>query len=126
MSIDETWQAVKRYQDQLWITLMVVAGASLSLGLWQLVASRASHEPLVIENVPEQTNNLAGVSSGASAGAGESRALGQYVASKNGSKYYLPSCAGANRIKEENKIWFASVDEAKSRGYEPAANCKGL
>ncbi len=51
---------------------------------------------------------------------------GKYVASKNGTKYYLPSCSGANRIKEENKVYFDSVEEAQAAGLEPAANCPGL
>ncbi len=53
-------------------------------------------------------------------------ASGAFVASKNGTKYYLPSCAGANRISEANKVWFASAEAAAAAGYAPAANCKGL
>lgn len=49
-----------------------------------------------------------------------------YVASKNGTKYYLPSCSTANRILEENRVWFGTKDEAAAAGYEPAANCPGL
>ncbi len=48
---------------------------------------------------------------------------GTYVASKSGSKYYLPSCGGAERIKDENKVWFATKEEAETAGYTPAANC---
>ncbi len=48
------------------------------------------------------------------------------VGSKNGSKYHYPWCSGAKRIKEENKIWFASAEEAKRAGYTPAVNCPGL
>ncbi len=51
---------------------------------------------------------------------------GMYVASKSGSVYHLPWCSGAKRIKDENKIWFASKDEAERAGYRPAANCKGI
>jgi hypothetical protein len=51
---------------------------------------------------------------------------GNYVASKTGSKYHLPWCSGAQTIKEENKIWFETKEEAESRGYSPAKNCKGL
>ncbi|HWH16295.1 MAG TPA: hypothetical protein VNU25_01790 [Candidatus Paceibacterota bacterium] len=54
------------------------------------------------------------------------KASGTYVASKNGTKYYLPSCGGSKRIKEENKIWFDTKEEAESAGYGPAANCPGL
>lgn len=51
---------------------------------------------------------------------------GKYVASKNGTKYHAPWCSGASTIKEENKIWFNSKEEAEVAGYSPAANCKGL
>ena len=51
---------------------------------------------------------------------------GQVVASKTGSKYHFPWCAGARSIKESNKIYFASIEAARAAGYTPAANCKGL
>ncbi len=51
---------------------------------------------------------------------------GGFVASKNGTKYYIPTCGGASRIKEENKIWFSTKAEAEKAGYGPAANCPGL
>ena len=50
----------------------------------------------------------------------------KYVASKSGTKYHLPMCAGAKQIKEENKVWFVSKEEAEKAGYTPAANCKGI
>jgi len=51
---------------------------------------------------------------------------GQYVASRNGTAYYLPWCGGVSRINEENKVWFATKEEAEAKGYRPAKNCKGL
>jgi hypothetical protein len=51
---------------------------------------------------------------------------GQYVASKSGTKYYLPWCGTVARIKDENKVWFQTKAEAEAAGYGPAANCKGL
>ncbi len=51
---------------------------------------------------------------------------GNYVASKTGSKYYLPTCASAKRIKDENKVWFATKEAAEKAGYQPSAACKGL
>ncbi len=56
----------------------------------------------------------------------ESAVDGGYVASKSGTKYHLPWCSGAQRIKEENKIWFATKAEAESAGYTAAANCPGI
>jgi hypothetical protein len=51
---------------------------------------------------------------------------GNLVASKNGTKYHFLWCPGASTIKEENKIYFTSKEEAEKAGYKPAVNCKGL
>lgn len=51
---------------------------------------------------------------------------GQLVASKSGTKYHFPWCAGAQQISEKNKIWFNAPEEARKGGYTPASNCKGL
>lgn len=50
----------------------------------------------------------------------------EVVGSKNGTKYHLPTCPGAKQIAEKNLIKFESIEEARSRGYTPASNCKGL
>ena len=57
---------------------------------------------------------------------GEFESNYQYVGSKTGKKFHLVTCSGAKRIKDSNKIWFASVEEALKLGYEPASNCPGL
>jgi hypothetical protein len=69
------------------------------------------------EPVKKQTTPSAVVSS---------EAGGKYVASKSGSAYHFPWCSGAKRIKEENKIYFNTKEEAEKAGYHPAGNCKGL
>lgn len=52
--------------------------------------------------------------------------VGQVVASKNGTKYHFPWCSGAKTISPANKITFNSIEEARTAGYTPAANCPGL
>ncbi len=49
--------------------------------------------------------------------------LGNFLASINGKAYYPKDCAAANRIKEENRIWFDTKEEAEVQGYKPAQNC---
>ncbi len=46
-----------------------------------------------------------------------------FVASKNSTKYHLPNCKNATRIKDSNKICFSSEEEAKAKGYERAKCC---
>jgi tetrahydromethanopterin S-methyltransferase subunit F len=41
----------------------------------------------------------------------------QFVGSKNSNKYHLPTCSFAKRIKPENRVCFASEEDAKSKGY---------
>lgn len=69
-----------------------------------------------VEEIPEKTVSIEQIEG----------AVGVYVASKSGTKYHLPTCAGAKQIKEENKIYFNTKEEAESAGYTPASNCKGI
>ncbi|MFN3188690.1 MAG: hypothetical protein ACK42D_04090 [Candidatus Paceibacteria bacterium] len=46
-----------------------------------------------------------------------------YVASKSGARYHHITCPGAKQIKEENKIYFQTVEAAMAAGYTKAANC---
>lgn len=46
---------------------------------------------------------------------------GAFAGSKNGTKYYAPGCAGLERIKPENRVWFKSAEDATLQGYTAAA-----
>lgn len=46
------------------------------------------------------------------------------VASRTGKKYYFVWCKGVANLKESNKIYFDSEDQAKKRGLTLANNCK--
>lgn len=49
-----------------------------------------------------------------------------YVGSRNGTKYHLLTCSGAQHIKETNKIFFSSKEDAQKAGYTPSNTCKGI
>lgn len=91
-----------------------------AFGLGRATAPMPTRAPLTVEPLPI----AAQLSDGGQPAA--AKTSGAFVASKNGTKYYLPICSGANRIKEANKIWFSTVQEAEENGYEPAKNCPGL
>ena len=63
---------------------------------------------------------------GAATAASAGNAQSTIVGAKTTKKYHYTWCSGAARIKEENKVYFASITEAKAAGYVPAANCPGL
>ena len=108
--------------------ISVVLIGTASFGLGRLTKVVGEREPIRIElpsaEVLGASANIQTVTS--SNLETESLSAGKYGASKSGTKYHLPWCAGAKSIKEENKIWFDTKDEAEKAGYTPAANCKGI
>ena len=92
-------------------TVVVLVGVG-AFGLGRLSAAEGG-EPQLVINTPSQTATLVAAEE-------------KYVASKSGTKYYLPHCSGAARILPENLLWFATVAEAQVAGYTAAANCSGL
>ena len=75
---------------------------------------------------PEPITIISAGSAGKEQTPEESVSSGIFLASISGTKYYLPECSGAARIKEENRIWFDTREDAEKAGYEPAANCPGM
>ncbi len=47
-----------------------------------------------------------------------------FVASESGTVYYYKKCSGYKRIKEENRVWFNTKEDAEVAGYRIAKNCK--
>jgi len=48
---------------------------------------------------------------------------GNYFASKRGKKYYSTACFAGKTIKQENRIYFSSADEAEKAGFTPSTSC---
>lgn len=46
------------------------------------------------------------------------------IASKSGKVYYTADCSGSNRIKDENKVYFQTKEEAQSVGLTLSKTCK--
>lgn len=119
MTIAETREKCKSFiarvpRDLLTVGVLVLS-SSLSFGLGYLAGEDAAQvSRILFEEAPVSASSVTGA------------AAGQIVASKNGTKYYLPTCAGADRISDANKVWFASVSAAQKAGYSPAANCTGI
>lgn len=123
-------EKVFKISDGLFIVLLLVLVAVGAFGLGKISAYEKREVPIsvikneerVLASISEQ--KLASIAS--SIQKTDERPKDMIVASKNGKKYYYIWCSGADRIKEENKIWFATVEEAKSHGLEPASGCTGL
>jgi hypothetical protein len=139
--ISEYLPKVKRWFDQnqsdLFIAATVFLVSMASFGLGRLSVIVPPKEPLkIMENqelgIKNQGRNfttdgqIKAPSLDSKFLLRESAPPGRYVASKNGSAYHYPWCPGALKIKEANKLWFRTREEAEAKGYKPAGNCPGL
>ena len=113
------------------VLLILVAVASFGLGRQSVNTTNRSEKPLIsTENVAPAAVMEAVVSASTTKAATEPQAPTSkpvaVVGSKSGTKYHLPTCSGAKRIKPENLISFETIAAAEAAGYTPAANCRGL
>lgn len=49
---------------------------------------------------------------------------GNFFASSRGSKYYSLGCSAGKNIKQENRVYFATSEEAEQAGYTLSSSCK--
>ncbi len=105
-----------RYSNLL-ISLALVLGLLIGLGTGLLFKSNQV-SPIIIDK-----NIKVGLPAMNSSAPKKPIMSGNFVASINGKAYYPANCEAAKRIKEENRIWFRSKEEAEAEGYKPAQNC---
>ncbi len=117
MTIAETREICKgflaRIPRDVFVIVILILASLLSFGLGYLTGVDAAAQ-------------RSGTALQASSFAASTTPGQQVVASKNGTKYYFPWCAGAERISDTHKVWFASAASARSAGYAPSVNCVGL
>jgi len=120
---------IKRYvaDDSVFYGLLIlfIGITSFGLGRWSVDDSVAANQPASI--VFSDTSNFTIIDDSKNKPKPKQTAdTGQFVGSVNSDKYHLPYCSGAKRIKESNRVWFASKADAAAAGYTPAGNCPGL
>lgn len=113
-------------RQDIYIGLIIVCIGLSSYGLGVISAQKENQQELKIYDLYPELQAAWQEKGSAPASTATSVAEGKYVASKNGTKYHFPWCGSAQRIKEENKVWFSTAEEAEQAGYGPAANCPGL
>ena len=107
------------FETRLPVDYVDSASAEVSSASASSASQQTPNKPL---NQAVNASNSANIKPNSTA----STTPGSYVASKTGKAYYFPWCAMAQRIKEVNKVWFATKAAAEAAGYKPAANCHGL
>ena len=105
------------------VLMLLVSFFSFQLGR---ISSPPGSGPIKIQNAAIQeifsSQNTASIDESRGE-AGDLKIDFRVVVSKNGSRYHFLWCSGAKQIKEENKVYFNSEEEAVAAGYTLAANC---
>lgn len=57
-------------------------------------------------------------------GAKQTPSSGSFFASKRGHKYYKVGCSAGQTIKQENRIYFGTREDAERAGYELSTSCR--
>lgn len=121
--------------SDLFIVLLIVLVGTASFGLGKLSAIEKKKLPIAVLKTQETLlKGIIGDSNIENLSLGETKSIssiatsskGIVFASKSGKRYYYPWCSGAERVKESNKVWFLTVEDAKKAGLTPAVNCTGL
>ena len=121
----------RKVQDVVLVGAIMLLGV-VSFGLGRLSTNGEQANVVLCSELPHISTHQEPPTVGDQAAAAATTAVagtvsgGAVVGSRSGSTYHLPWCSGAQRIKEENKVWFASREAAEEAGYHPAKNCKGL
>lgn len=103
----------RTWQSEIVLTIAVVLIAVIAFEGGKISALRQTQTPLQIKEVATVSKNTNSKPTDL-----------RVVASKNSTLYHFLWCSGAQRIKEGNKIIFASEQEAQSQGHTLASNCQ--
>ena len=135
MSIDEKLEKIKPFYTA--ILLVVIGSILFALGRLSIMEKSKTGIRIEYPNTKETSSVIVAISSTTSA-VPKSKidtntvvvpAVYQssvVIGSKSGKKYYFPWCGTVKRIKPENQVHFASIEQARAAGFTPGGNCKGL
>lgn len=125
---DRMLQWFHEYGERLGLLLGVLLVAALSFEAGYFSHGMKSEGMIKVTLAPVPVPNVAPAVAGDAVVIPETESRAEstkhaecrYVGSKNSNKYHLASCAVAKRIKPENRLCFASQEDAERRGYVPS------
>ncbi len=127
--IVELFKKLSGYLGKLWLGIAFLLVATLSFEAGVLKQALEEPRPLIVAapsalspaTVPERIGDTKPVALPKPTDANRAPVTEQdgcaLVGSKNSNKYHAPTSRCAKQIKPENRVCFASVEAAKSKGY---------
>jgi hypothetical protein len=115
-------------KDVLTVVIVILVGlGSFELGRLSKENSSAGLKieyPSQEEGIGQATNVILATETTKGNFSQNSNSIGKnFFASSRGSKYYTISCSAGKTIKQENRIYFATGEEAQAAGYSLSSSC---
>ncbi|KKR70316.1 MAG: hypothetical protein UU13_C0008G0012 [Candidatus Nomurabacteria bacterium GW2011_GWB1_40_7] len=112
-------------KDILTVVIVILVGlGSFELGRLSKENSSSGIKILSDNTVPSLENSNILQNDVISTTANSNSINKTFFASNRGSKYYPISCSAGKTIKQENRVWFATGEEAERAGYELSSACQ--
>ena len=129
MSISDSLGKIKQFiesekgKDVLVVIIVILVGlCSFELGRLSK-SSDSSGIKIEYEGETESIENMeANVISAVNASTNS--AGKNFFASSKGSKYYSLGCSAGKSLKQENRVYFETREDAEQAGYELSSSCK--
>ena len=114
-------------EKDILVVLIVILMSLASFELGRLSKENAQND-LKIESSQQKANNSLNSQNSANLVISEINSKDSnekgFFASKKGKKYYSVDCSAGKTIKEENKVYFSTGDEAEKAGYALSSICQ--
>jgi hypothetical protein len=106
-------------KDVLIVIIVILVGLG-SFGLGRL-SKEAQNEGLWVEYANEGANVINSLNTAEN---GLNQTSSAFFASSKGTKYYSVTCSAGKTIKQENRVYFNTREEAEGAGYELSSSCR--
>ena len=134
----KNWIESEKGKDILIVIIVILVGlASFGLGRLSKTTSSSGIKilPAVVGEYPEQNKgqeaNVKSIAENMSKPAFDINDINDinsinknFFASNRGTKYYSIGCSGGKTIKQENRVYFSTREEAEGAGYELSSSCQ--
>lgn len=109
-------------KDVLTVIIVILVG----LGSFELgrLSKQNQGSGIKIEYPAQMQNQTANVISATNSTKLQNNSNKNFFASSRGSKYYPVTCSAGKTIIQENRVYFATKEEAEGAGYELSSMCR--
>jgi hypothetical protein len=121
-----------KYEFKIVLILGLILTSGISFEAGYLNAQgKGTASPLIVEKCSQEAQNCPGGADLTAKGKDTSATQNvpvdaekcAFVGSKNSQKYHTAACRFVKNIKPENRVCFASKEEAEQKGRQPDASC---